>query len=111
MYSRLLTSFSRKYADASKQLRALLDRGDGYEAQRLLHSLRGSAVHLGAVDVYRSASRLEEAVRASEGVSAEDMKELEQRLSTVFLSIRKYKQSVSKTNDSDNKPDMGGDGR
>lgn len=79
LYLRLLEHFAVEYSTLSTRLHAALEHGDASEAQRLLHSFRGAAAHLGAVPVAREALLLEESIRLGEP-PASAFEQLEQRL-------------------------------
>ncbi|MBW5448082.1 response regulator [Cohnella sp. CFH 77786] len=78
LYLQLLERFRQEYADLATQLDAWSDE-DAKGPQRLLHSFRGAATHLGAMPVARVALALEEAYRLGRP-STELIRALEARL-------------------------------
>jgi two-component sensor histidine kinase/HPt (histidine-containing phosphotransfer) domain-containing protein len=63
---KMLVSFHKQYADAASALRAHLAEGRQEEAERLAHSLKSIAASLGALEVFKSAAIVEEALRGGQ---------------------------------------------
>jgi two-component system sensor histidine kinase/response regulator len=78
LYSRLLRQFRDAYADAAEQIRQSLARGDRAAAERLAHTVKGTAGNLGAVPVQEAAGAVEKAMR--EGGEAGALERLRARL-------------------------------
>ena len=60
---RLLQEFCRSFALAPAQIEAALSAGDTVAAGLLAHSIKGTAGNLGAMELFRAASRLETVIR------------------------------------------------
>lgn len=86
LYLQLLDRFRQEYADLTKQLRDYADSDDSSVPQRLLHSFRGAAAHLGAIPVAREALLLEEAYRKSQPTE-EALGTLDVRLNALIDTI------------------------
>ncbi|MGL4316203.1 MAG: response regulator [Pseudomonas sp.] len=63
LYQRLLGKFAASQADFPAQLRAALAAGEEESAERLVHSLKGLAGNLGALDLATQAAALESAIK------------------------------------------------
>jgi len=85
LYWTLLGLFGQHHAGTIAMLRQLLGEGDLLAAQRLAHTLRGSAAQIGAATVEGHAALLEDALRnaAPAGV-ANLLVNLEQSLSSLL---------------------------
>ncbi|RKP56832.1 response regulator [Cohnella endophytica] len=66
LYLRLLDKFRLQHVDTKQRLEQLLTSGDLSSAIRLVHSLSGSAGHLGAEGVQSAASELQTALQSNE---------------------------------------------
>ena len=66
-YRKLLRRFQEKNLGSAEQLRSLVAAHDWEGAKRLVHATKGVAGNLGANDLFRSAQRLEPALRQEEG--------------------------------------------
>ena len=60
----MLTMFCTRFGETAEQIRDDLARGDRHAAARQLHTLRGSAGNLGALELMKSAGELEQAIVA-----------------------------------------------
>ena len=67
LYRWLLDDFVREYGSAAEILRGLIDSGDQEAARRLVHTLKGVAGNISAVDVQEAAGALETALGADMG--------------------------------------------
>ncbi len=65
LLSRLLVSFNQQHADTLTKLDALLEKGETHQAADLLHSLKGVAANLGALDLAQAAQLYELEIKAS----------------------------------------------
>ena len=79
-FLRLLDGFVAEFADAVGQTGRDLDRGEREAAIRRLHSLRGNAGSLGALDLMATAGALEEAMQRGEMDLAAGLADLERLL-------------------------------
>lgn len=97
VYLHLLRKFRERYANIADLLAADIETGNYLKAAQKLHTLRGSSSHLAADDVYDAATRLEAALRRTDGPETfeADIRELEERLQAVFRSISKFEKSIS----------------
>lgn len=67
-YQRLLRLFANTHADDMQRVQELLVKGDSQEALRVAHTLKGVAATLGAGDVSKLATKLDEALRQNAGL-------------------------------------------
>ena len=79
-FLRLLDRFIAEFADAVGQTHRDLDRGERESAIRRLHSLRGNAGSLGALELMATAGALEEAIPRGETDLAVGLADLERQL-------------------------------
>lgn len=59
LYIHMLAVFRKEYADVDAHLEELLKEGDGAQAARLAHKLKGAAAHIGAGRLSGLAGELE----------------------------------------------------
>lgn len=64
LLQRLLVKFHDTYENTAEILQTLLERAEREEAYRLVHSIKGVSANLGIGKVYRSASILENCMKA-----------------------------------------------
>ena len=62
-FKKLLLAFQRDYADAAKEIRAVLDKGDQETALRLAHTMKGVAGNLSAKELQQMALALEQEIK------------------------------------------------
>ena len=65
LYRKLLRQFSRTEADAAQRIASALAKNDDALAERLAHSVKGTAGNLGASAVQNAAENLEKAIASS----------------------------------------------
>jgi CheY-like chemotaxis protein len=65
LYRRLLVSFAESQRDVAAQIHAALKAGDGGLAERLAHTVKGTAGSIGATRLQEAAGVLEHAIRAA----------------------------------------------
>ena len=63
VYKKILQEFRRDYADSFSTLRQALDRGDTEHVKFMLHTLKGLAGNIGALDLSEAARRLDLKIR------------------------------------------------
>jgi CheY-like chemotaxis protein len=73
LYMNLLAKFHRNYADATLQIKDVLDNDDTEQAQHLIHTIKGVSGSIGANDLERVASELEAAVIGKEANKIEEL--------------------------------------
>ncbi|MBF0099394.1 MAG: response regulator [Desulfobacterales bacterium] len=61
-FKELLIGFSKKYANITEKIRSQLEQGNLSEAERLIHTVRGIAGNISAIEIFSVASKLEIAV-------------------------------------------------
>jgi PAS domain S-box-containing protein len=83
MFLGLLGLFVDDFADAAEQTRQDLAQGEREMAVRRIHTLRGNAGMLGALDLMELAGRLEEAIERGESGLDEGLVELDRQLATL----------------------------
>ncbi|MCT0224613.1 response regulator [Synechococcus sp. CS-1328] len=86
LYFNLLKTFAQNQAGASEQLQAALDTGDIISAERLLHTLKGVAGNLGAVDLQEKAGDMEAALRQGQASESEHQR-FRQSLATTLQHL------------------------
>ena len=89
-YLRLLRVFSADHADDVAHWREYMARGDRDQAQRLAHTLKGSAGNLGAVGLQQNAAELEAATKAGATANAVEpvVERLQQQLQDLVVACR-----------------------
>jgi CheY-like chemotaxis protein len=88
LYRKLLVGFHRDYASGAAPLRAAIDEGRADDAGRWLHTLKGVAGNIGAMDLHRAAQELESAMRVGdEARSAGLLPGLERELSRIVEGL------------------------
>jgi len=65
LYRDLLAQFAAKQDSAASGIKEALETGDHGRAERLAHSLKGAAGNLGIGQIFKSAGKLEKAIRES----------------------------------------------
>ncbi|MHB8866142.1 MAG: Hpt domain-containing protein, partial [Pirellulaceae bacterium] len=70
LYHKLLLDFHRNYADTVDRVRTALAESQSTDAERLVHTLKGVAGNIGAMDLHRAAEELDSALRLSDSVKA-----------------------------------------
>jgi PAS domain S-box-containing protein len=86
MFRRLLEVFLAEHAQAANHARSDLELGLEERAARRMHTLRGSAGQLGALELQSAAQALEESIRNRTGNVHEHLKKLEAELRTLESS-------------------------
>jgi CheY-like chemotaxis protein len=87
LFTALLGQFAGQFADVMGQVREDLEQGHPDQAARQLHTLRGAAGNLAAIDVARLAAGAEAAVR-DEKPTDDLLEHLDQALSSLIAAIR-----------------------
>jgi PAS domain S-box-containing protein len=88
-YVDLLAKFHRDCADATSRIKSALDNGEHELAQRLVHTVKGVAGSIGALDLENAASELEAAVGQKATRGLEDLlSQFHMALNIVLDSIR-----------------------
>lgn len=85
-FLRLLTGFFAEFADAVGQTRRDLDRGERETAIRRIHTLRGTAGSLGALELMATAGALEEAMQRGETDLAAGLETLDRQLAALAVA-------------------------
>ncbi len=88
LLGRLLRDFAASRADAAKQLGALLEQGNGGEATRWLHTLKGVAGNLGATELALASGQLEKEVQAGGGLPSRAA--WENTLKSALVAIQRH---------------------
>lgn len=91
LYRSLLIKFKQEYTRAAEETATLLMKTKGYaEAMLLVHSVRGVAGTIGAIQLEQAANVLEKAIRTdAESVGIDVLEPFNQALNTVLESLRK----------------------
>jgi two-component system sensor histidine kinase/response regulator len=71
LYLDLLSKFAKGQRDVPQQVREALASGDAATAERLAHTLKGTAGNVGATAIQSAAAAVEAAIREGRGVAAE----------------------------------------
>jgi len=88
LYRKLLADFHRDYASGVDPLRAAILEERTEDASRWIHTLKGVAGNVGAMDLHRAAQELESAMRVGdEGKSDGLLPEVERELSRVVEGL------------------------
>ncbi len=96
-FQRLLDSLLSEFTGTAEQTRLDLGQGEREKARKRLHTLRGSASYLGAVNVKESAAKIEDALRKDEpGVDVEaELDILERHLQALVAAAAPFRHSAS----------------
>lgn len=86
LYLRLLKVFATENASTDKKLRRALDQQDQESAERLLHTIKGTAGSLGALDLAAVSLTLEQTIRDGEEIELQ-MTQFEKALQRVLRSL------------------------
>jgi two-component system sensor histidine kinase/response regulator len=70
-YATLLQGFVDDQANATRQIKAALVRGDQAVAERMAHTLKGLAGNIAATDLYQKSEQLEQLLRALAGAGTD----------------------------------------
>jgi two-component system sensor histidine kinase/response regulator len=66
LYSKLLLDFHRDYSSSADRIRAAIAEGRMADAERQVHTLKGVAGNIGAVELHRAVQELDTALRAGD---------------------------------------------
>ncbi len=97
LYWSLLRLFTEHHRDTPAVLQQLLATGDLAGAQRIAHTLRGSAAQIGAVAVEGHAGLMEDALRRGAGCEAvkDLLPTLERSLATLLALLKVHTASLT----------------
>jgi two-component system, sensor histidine kinase and response regulator len=88
LYGKLLLDFHRDYANSVDRVRAAIAGSQLADAERHVHTLKGVAGNIGAMDLYRAAQELDSALRLSDLERAEALlPKVERELSVVIHGL------------------------
>ncbi len=87
----LLTRFADDYADAVAQTRRDLAEGERETAARRVHTLRGNAGNLGALELMATAGALEEALRRGETDLETGLASLDRQLTALITASARWR--------------------
>ena len=89
LYSRLLRDFHRDYATSIDGIRVALQEDRLMDAERQVHTLKGVAGNLGAMELHRTAQELDSALRLGELGKVESLlPDVERELSRVIRGLK-----------------------
>jgi two-component system sensor histidine kinase/response regulator len=92
LYLRLLRQFAEGYTDAADRIRQSVERGEAAVAERLAHTVKGTAGNLAAGPVQAAAGALEKAIR--DGVEAARVESLRVQLGEALGALSKALQPL-----------------
>jgi two-component system, sensor histidine kinase and response regulator len=88
LYRKLLLDFHRDFADAVERVRIAMAESRLTDAERQVHTLKGVAGNIGAMDLHRSAQELDSALRVNALGKAEGLlPDVERALSVVIQGL------------------------
>jgi PAS domain S-box-containing protein len=88
LYDKLLLDFHRDFATSSDQVRVAIGDGRLAEAERLVHTLKGVAGNIGAVELQRAAQELDSALRTGDLAKAQPpLADVERELARVISGL------------------------
>lgn len=87
LYLNLLLKVKERYADAARDVEALLAKGDRKEAERLVHTVKGVCGNLGAGDAQQAAQALESKIKNGEQALTEELSELASQMQIVQAGL------------------------
>ncbi len=94
-FLRLLGGFCAEFAAAPAQTRADLARGERETAARRMHTLRGNAASLGALEPARAAGALETAIERGETDLELQLADLEETLTTLTEATAPWREAAA----------------
>ena len=97
LYIKLLSEFLNSHAGSAKQLHEHLNNSRLKPAQRLAHTLRGTAGTLGATQLEQSAHEIDNTLRGNLSVSKVQINTLNQASDELFQSLSKWLPKQNKT--------------
>jgi len=100
-YVSLLRRFAESQAGATGQIRAALEAQDSATAQRIAHSLKGSAANLGANALSAAAGGAENAIRTQSGIG-QALSEMDAMLCAAVAAIQRTLPSADKVESTPN---------
>jgi HPt (histidine-containing phosphotransfer) domain-containing protein len=95
LYRKLLLDFHREYAAAADRIRTALAESRSADVERLVHTLKGVAGNLGAMQLYQAAQDLDSALRLGEVERVDTLlPEVERALSIVMEGLEPLAQQA-----------------
>lgn len=89
MLREMLIRMGDTLPERQEAMRRVMDGGDKDEIRKTAHSIAGAAGNAGAMDLYRGAKNLENAVKLDDGDPATIFADLDQEMTKVITSIGK----------------------
>ena len=90
IYKRSLKFFVKRYPDFIEEVKSALGKNEPNEARKLLHTLRGSAINLGANEVKEFATKLGSAIKDGKDDLESLINDLEIALNTALESMKSF---------------------
>jgi CheY-like chemotaxis protein len=90
LYIKLLRDFLISHAESAKRLDQYLSDNNLKAAQRLAHTIRGTAGTLGATQLEEAAHKIDNSLRGNNSVSAERLNALNQASDELFRSLAEW---------------------
>ena len=87
VYKNILTKTRNNYVNAVEDIKLFINNNNSKEAQRYVHSLKGVAGNIGAVDLMQAASNVENAFNNDDSSALEMLDRLGRELTVVISSI------------------------
>jgi HPt (histidine-containing phosphotransfer) domain-containing protein len=96
LYRKLLLDFHRDYAVTVDRIRTAIVESQSANAERLVHTLKGVAGNIGAMDLHQAAQELELALRLGDLVTAKTLlPDVERELSMVIHGLEPLAQEAT----------------
>ena len=88
LLKQLLLEFAQEFADATSQMQNLLIQNDYEQAERLAHSIKGTAGNLGAKNLYQAAMTLDNALRKPpESIDQTHLQSLQSEFESALIQV------------------------
>ncbi|MBW1979919.1 MAG: response regulator [Deltaproteobacteria bacterium] len=105
LYRKLLLDFSNSYAEAATEISEALAANDLDRAHHLVHSLKGVAGNLSAVELHAAAVEMEKLIKKGGKEETADSAEIEQKTAALEQALEKTLRSVQTLTPAAKEPD------
>lgn len=102
LYQKLLVNFCNNHQNDIKEILQAIELGELITAERMVHTIKGAAGNIGALEVFTDAGSLEDVFRGNTLENVEPLiKQLEKSLELVFTSISFWEEKGVETSSSE----------
>ncbi|MBU1004179.1 MAG: CHASE domain-containing protein [Proteobacteria bacterium] len=97
LFHKLLVDFATQYADFAVQLSTALEAGDFQAAHVLVHTLKGVAGNIAAMDLFQASKALDRGLRRNQQPTAGERAQFDLELENLLHSLNQLTDSVPET--------------